>query len=91
MALTYINDNKLGSHLVMVDSKRTVYNPVTPPSTKRTFPKEGKTQVPDFQYKQAYNTGGRARPSNQYSNNYQSASEYNIRTRTGTIDVMIPN
>lgn len=81
MSLTYVNDNRLGSYMVMIDSKRTTYSPNYPPHSSKVFPKEGKTKVPDF---------NSPYPSNQYSNDYPSASEYNMRTQTGYLDVVNP-
>ena len=76
--------------MVMINSNRTSYAPNYPSPSPRVFPKEGRTKVPDLFSKQAYNSGGRPNPSNQYSNNYPSASEYNVRTRTGHLDVVVP-
>ena len=79
--LSWVNDNKLGSHVVRVNV------PVQPirldfaPHQTKQF-KDRNDYVPNF-HKQAplaYNPGGKPKPSNQYSNNYQKTTTKDTTT-----------
>lgn len=72
--------------MVMIGLKQTLYLPQYSLHCTRTFLKKGLKKVPDFNSKQAYNSGWPYNPSNQCTNNYPSASEYNVRTRKNRID-----
>lgn len=73
----------------MIDSNRTIYFPQYRSHCTRTFPKDGKTKIQDFNSKQVLNSGGLPNHSNLCFNNYLSASIYNVRTRKGHLDVII--
>lgn len=72
MSLQYVNDNKLGSHVVRVNVPTQPFKADTPPIQRRTF-KERNDYVPNFhEVKTAYNEGNeKPSPSNQYTNNFQ--------------------
>ena len=72
--LRIVNDNKLGSHCVMVR--------VPIPPLKIDYPKHKDVQfkprpklVPELKNQPlAYNPGGKPKPSNQYTNNYMKTA-----------------
>ena len=69
--LAYVNDNKLGSHVVRVSVPNNRKPISYPPHQIKHF-QDRKDYVPNFhEVKLAYNPGEKPKPSNQYSNNYQ--------------------
>ena len=84
-SLTIINDNKLGSHPVMVRSNAP-HVPLNYPSrNKRVFPVEGETVVPDLDTKPSLVSTGHASRENGWTNNYMDSTRM-VTTREGTVN-----
>ena len=74
--LTIVNDNKLGSHPIMIKSKGKHLELDFPAPTKRRFPIENKTLTPKFNAckPKAYNPKLTPNKDNSYSNNYHKST-----------------
>ena len=75
--LRVINDNKLGSHPIMVKPAGQYVNLDFPASTKRKFPKENPTETPKFnscKVKLYSNKNLTPNIANGYSNNYHKST-----------------
>ena len=80
MSLKHVNDNMLGSHVVLVRKPKLPLRLDFPAPPKRSF-KMNYTYVPQFKTEPlGWNPGTRPKPSNQYLNNYQKTTTKNEPT-----------
>ena len=83
--LQHINDNKLGSHVVLVQVPVPPLKLNVPPPRTISFKPRPKNE-PELKYQPlAYNPGEKPKPSNQYINNYPNVN-YRLTTRSSAID-----
>ena len=80
MSLHYVNDNKLGCHIVYVRAPKQPFYIDHPPKPIRAF-KIRVPYVPQFKHEPlGWNPGSKPKPSNQFINNYQKTSTKNELT-----------
>ena len=83
--LRYVNDNKLGSHVVLVNVPVPPLKLDSPPPRVLSFKPRPKL-IPELKFQPlAYNPGEKPKPSNQYINNYPNV-HYRLQTRGSAID-----
>ena len=84
--LRIVNDNKLGAHVVLVNVPVPPLKIDSPPPKTIRFKPRPKLDFPTCENKAlAYNSFGRPKLSNQYTNNYPNV-HYKLTTRGSAID-----
>ena len=74
MSIRYVNDNKLGCHVIYERTPKPVFKLDFPAPKVKTF-KIKTPFVPSFKYEPiAYNPGAKPSANNSYTNNYQKST-----------------
>jgi len=85
MSIRYVNDNKLGCHIVYERAPKPPFNLDFPAHKIKTF-KIKCPYVPSFDSEPiCYNPGEKPKPSNEYSNNWLNTN-YKLSTNLSPID-----